>query len=128
MSRKVLVATVAVLYQAVGAQAQPDRIAESIDAGHPVRIAGHLRKIANLQKDEGPLDPSFQMDGLILFLKPSTVQRTALNQLLLDLQDPHSPTYHQRRTTEAYASRFGLSPSDVAKITDWPQAEGFAVN
>jgi subtilase family serine protease len=128
MSRKVLVATVAVLYQAVGAQAQPDRIAESIDAGHPVRIAGHLRKIANLQADEGPLDPSFQMDGLILFLKPSTAQQTALNRLLLDLQDPHSPNYHQWLTPEEYASRFGLSPLDIAKIADWLEAEGFAVN
>src|SRR6266576_4193054 len=128
MSRKSSVATVVALYSAVVAQAQPERIAESIDTGQPVKIAGHLRKITNLQVDEGLLDPSFQLDGLMLFLKPSRVQQTALNQLLRDLQDPHSPNYHQWLTPEEYASRFGLSALDVAKIADWLRAEGFAVN
>jgi hypothetical protein len=105
MSRKSLVTTVLALYPAVVAHAQPDRLAEPNRCW--VKIAGHLRKITSLQVDEGPLDPSFRMDGLILFLKPSKVQQTALNQLLLDLRDPHSPNYHQWLTPEVRTNFVG---------------------
>lgn len=127
LRRSFLAASLAV-YSAVIARAQPDRIAQPLDAGRPVKIAGHVPKIASLQADEGPLDPSFRMERLILFLKPSAVQQTALHQLLLDLQDPHSTTYHQWLTPEEYAFRFGLGPLDIAKITDWLQGEGFTVS
>jgi subtilase family serine protease len=127
MLRRFCLVASLVLYSAVIARAQPDRIAEPIDGEHAVAIAGDLPAITGLRTDEGPLDPSFPIARLTLFLKPSAKQQTALDQLLLDLQDPDSPNYHQWLEPEEYAFRFGFSLPDVTKITDWLQREGFTV-
>lgn len=103
------------VFLALAAGAQPDRITEPIDIRHRAQIAGHVRQIGGGYVDEGPLDASFPMYRLTLFLKPSALQQSALQRLLLDLQDPHSSNYHRWLTPEEYASRFGLSPSDAAR-------------
>ena len=102
MSRESLLGVVVALLLAVIVQAQPDRLAERIDDQHRVGITGHLRKIADLQADEGPIEPSFPIHGT-LFLEPSALQQGVLRRLLLDLQDPHSSNYHQWLTPEDYA-------------------------
>ena len=79
-----------------------DRLTEPINDQHRVAITGHLRKIADLQADEGPIEPSFPIHGT-LFLEPSALQQGVLRRLLLDLQDPHSSNYHQWLTPEDYA-------------------------
>jgi len=108
--------------------AQVDRIMEPIHNRLRVQIEGHVRQIDRSYRDEGPVDASFPMDRLTLFLKPSALKQTALQRLLLDLQDPHSSNYHRWLTPEEYASRFGLSPPDAAMITGWLEAEGFTVS
>ena len=94
MLRESLLGVVLALFLAVIVQAQPDRLTEPIDEEHRVAITGHLRKIADVQADEGPIESSFPIHGT-LFLEPSALQRAALRRLLLDLQDPHSSNYHQ---------------------------------
>ena len=127
MSQNTLLVVALAVFQAVSVQAQPDRLTEPIDDQHRVPITGHLRKIANLQADEGPIESSFRLRGT-LFLKPSELQRAALRGLLLDLQDPHSSNYHQWLTPEDYALRFGVSKPDAVRIADWLQGEGLTVD
>ena len=77
--------------------------------------------------DQGPVEPAFRLGYITLMLKKTDAQQAALEQLLQEQQDPASPNYHNWLTPEQYADRFGLSQSDLDKISAWLQSEGFAV-
>src|SRR5437660_7364007 len=108
--------------------AQQDRLTARIDRAHRVVLRGTIHLKARPEFDQGPLDPSVTAQGMTLVLKQSPSQKTALQQLLAEQQDPSSPNYHQWLTPEQYADRFGLSQNDLDKISAWLQSEGFTVS
>ena len=54
--------------------------------------------------------------------------RDGLEKLLRDLQDPHSPSYHQYLSLEEFTSRFGPTEQDYQKAIDFAQANGLKVS
>jgi uncharacterized protein (TIGR03437 family) len=118
----------AVVATAAAAQSrEANRITIPIDTSRLVTLPGHIRTLESSYVDEGAVEPSRNMDGMMLFLKPSAGQQRALNQLLYDLQDPASGRYHQWLTPEQYADQFGVSSSDAGKIAGWLESQGFQV-
>jgi hypothetical protein len=107
--------------------AQPNRIAGSIDSRQMVTLPGSLHPKAQPQFDQGAVDPSYQLGYVTLIVAPSPGQQAALDQLLAQQQDRTSANFHKWLTPEQYAARFGMSPSDVAKITGWLESQGFTV-
>ena len=95
----------------------PDRIAGAIDSGKMVPLSYQVQHRAKPQYDQGPVDGSFQLNNVKLFLVPSPSQVKALKQLLEEQQDPKSSNFHKWLTPEQYAERFGLSHNDVQKTT-----------
>jgi subtilase family serine protease len=57
----------------------------------------------------------------------SATQEAALDQLLIDQQNPASPRYHQWLTPAQFAAQFGLSSTDIAKVSAWLTSQGFTV-
>jgi len=112
---------------ATSAQAQQDRISGPIDPSQLVVLRGCVHPQARPEYDQGPVDPSFRLSYMTLILKPGPAQQAALAQLLADQQDPASPQFHQWLTPEEYASQFGTSPRDLAKISAWLTSAGFQV-
>jgi subtilase family serine protease len=53
--------------------------------------------------------------------------QAALDQLLVDLQDPGSPEYHQWLTPEEFGVRFGLAPALYDRFVAWLGEGGFTV-
>jgi hypothetical protein len=107
--------------------AQPDRITGAINSGQMVALAGTLHRMALPQYDQGRVEGSLRFDYVTLVIAPSPTQQAALDQLLAQQQDRKSPNYHKWLTPEQYASRFGLSQSDVTKITAWLKSQGLTV-
>ncbi len=107
--------------------AQRNRIASRIDGSQTVVLSGRVHPSARAENDRGPVEGSFQIPGITLLLKSSASQQSDLQQFLGQQQDPSSPSYHQWLTPEQYADRYGVSASDVAKIGDWLQSQGFVV-
>jgi hypothetical protein len=107
--------------------ATPDRITSPIDTGKMVQLHGGVPLKAKPQYDQGGVDSSLPLSYMTLLTVPSASQKKALKVLLAEQQDRHSPLYHQWLTPEQYAERFGLSPSDLQKITAWLQSEGFSI-
>jgi uncharacterized protein (TIGR03437 family) len=124
---KLLRNTLAIAVLCAASSVAADRIMAPINANKLATLPGHVRTLARSYVDEGLVKPAQQMDGLILFLKPSAAQKTAIDQLLIDLQDPISARYHQWLTPEQYADQFAISSSDASKITTWLQAQGFQI-
>lgn len=108
--------------------AQQSRIATRIDNGQTMLLHGHVRPEARAQYDQGSVEPTFVLPTVTLHLKPSAQQRSALEQLLAEQQDPTSANYHKWLTPEQYADRFGVSADDLQKITEWLQSQGFTIS
>jgi subtilase family serine protease len=112
---------------AVSAQ-QRDRLSGTIGKRNTVTLRGSRSPRIDGILDEGPLDDRRRIAGLSLRFKPSSTQTAALEQLIADQQNPSSPLYHSWLTPEEFGERFGISESDLAKVTDWLGAQGFRID
>jgi len=117
---------IASLFSTLGYAAAPDRIKGAIDSGNGVVLQGHVAHWARPQFDQGPVDPSRTMRVTMLFM-PTAQQLAALRKLIADQQDIASPKYHQWLTAQQYGQQFGLSQSDLGRISSWLQAQGFKI-
>src|SRR5579863_1688542 len=107
--------------------AQQDRIPSTIDARRSVVLRGSVPRRAEPKYDVGPVEPDFRLGNITLIMRPSATQQAALEQLLVEQQDPSSPHYHNWLTAEAYAERFGPTAADMEKISAWLRSQGFAL-
>src|ERR1700722_17638642 len=107
--------------------AQSDRITGPIDPSQKVTLAKSLHPKAQSQYDLGAVDPSLQLSYVTLLMAPSPSQQRALDQLLAQQQNRTSPNYHKWLTPQQFADRFGLSQSDLNKVTAWLKSEGFQI-
>lgn len=107
--------------------AQPDRIPGAIDGSRVVDAPGVVHPLIRAGIDEGPAEASLPLDHMQLVAAPSPAQQAELDRLLAAQQDPASPQFRKWLTPEQYADRFGLSRSDLSKISAWLQAAGFQI-
>ena len=107
--------------------AQPDRIVDTIDNSQTVVLKGSVHPKAQPQYDQGRVEASMKLPYITMLTKPSASQQADLKRFLKQQQDPSSPNYRKGLTPEQYADRFGLSPSDVIKITNWLLSQGFTI-
>jgi len=107
--------------------ANVSRIPGSIVGNRMQVVGGHHNRLADAKNDIGMVDQSMPMSRMVLSLKPTAAQQSDLDQLLKDIQDPNSPSFHKWLTPEQYADRFGQNPGDIQKITDWLTAKGFTI-
>ena len=107
--------------------ASRDRIVQPIDETQVVRLQGHVRRQARSQFDIGRMNSTATMHRVALVFRQSPEQQKALQTLLAEQQDAHSPHYHRWLTPEQYGERFGMSPGDLSKVSAWLQSKGFTV-
>lgn len=101
------------------------RITRSVNDADVALLPGGVHPHVARAVDQGSVSPNMPMQPMAIFFKPSAAQQTALDQLLLQQQDPNSPNYRKWLTPEQYANRFGMNSSDLAKVTAWLQSHGF---
>src|SRR5215467_13271834 len=107
--------------------AQQDRVSARIEDGRRQVLPGAAHPRALPENDEGAIEPSFEMQGLVLYLGQSGDQQQSLRRYLDELQNPSSSSFHKFLTPEQYAERFGLSAPDLNKIRAWLESYGFQV-
>ena len=89
----------------------------------PGNISGHAKHAVDLGLAPGDR----QLESLSLRFSVTAAQQADLNQLLAAQLDPSSPSYHQWLTPEQFGARFGLSSSDIAKVSAWLTSQGFTI-
>jgi len=104
-----------------------DRVIERIDDAKFVTLAGNTHPMARAQYDQGLVDPQLPMERIVLLLKRSPEQETALEALLAEQYDPKSPNFHHWLQPEEFGKLYGPSDSDVAAVTGWLQNHGFQI-
>ena len=118
---------VPILTSAQGANV-PVRITAAIDESQLTTLRGNTHPLARPEFDRGAAPPSLPMERMLLVLKRSAAQETALDALLDQQQDKSSPNYHQWLTPQQFGQQFGPADQDIQTITSWLQSHGFAVN
>lgn len=104
-----------------------NRITQAASDQQTTALRGNVHPLVARAVDRGPVDSSMQLSRVVMHFKRSDAQQQALDRLLVEQQDPNSPNYHKWLTPEQFAERFGITPSDRAKITGWIQAHGMKV-
>ncbi len=107
--------------------APPPLITEAIDESRLTTLKGNTYPLARPEFDLGTAPATLPMQRMLLVLKRSPQQETALEKLLDDQQDKNSVHYHKWMSPEQFGKQFGPTDSDIQVITNWLQSHGFEV-
>jgi pro-kumamolisin-like protein/VCBS repeat protein len=91
-------------------------------------LSGNTRPEASAANDRGRVADNLPLEHMLLQLKRPAAQELALTQLIEQLHDPASASFHQWLTPNQFGTQFGPAASDIQQITGWLQARGFSVN
>src|SRR3954469_25826094 len=103
------------------------RITTAADDNQVVTLKGQVHRFAKPEFDEGLVPPEARMERMVLLLRGSDEQETALDRLLTDLHDEQSPEYHHWLTPEQFGKRFGAADGDIRSIQQWLSSHGFSL-
>lgn len=122
------IAVCALAATAVCAQAPRARIQSEISSGEMVPLKGSQNPLAQTQYDAGRVPADARLNGVTIFFSRSAQQEADLQGLIQAQQNPASPLFHKWLTPDEFAQRFGMAPSDIAKVQLWLQQQGFSID
>jgi hypothetical protein len=109
-------------------QPAPSRlITQAVNESHLTVLKGNTHPLARPQFDLGTAPATLPMQRMLLVLKRSPEQESALRRLLDNQQDKSSPSYHKWLTPAEFGKQFGPTDGDLQTITAWLQSHGFQV-
>src|ERR1700733_6426388 len=120
------IAIVFTVFTPVAQAAGQNRIAGAVSSNR-VPLPGNISGHAKYSTDLGLAPADRKLDSLSLRFSMTPAQQADLNQLQAAQLDPSSPNYHQWLTSEQFGARFGLSASDLAKVSAWLTSQGFTI-
>jgi Pro-kumamolisin, activation domain/Bacterial Ig-like domain (group 3) len=100
-------------------------ITQPVDESQLTVLQGNTHPLARPQFDLGTAPATLPMQRMLLVLKRSAEQDSALESLLADQQDKSSPNYHNWLSPEQFGEQFGPTDADIQTITSWLQSHGF---
>lgn len=103
------------------------RITQPIDEKSLTVLHGNTHPMAQARFDRGEAPADLPMDRMLLVLKHSDAQETALKNLLMEQQVQDSANFHHWLTPEEFGTQFGPSEADVQAVTAWLGSHGFTV-
>ncbi len=110
------------------AQRVTPRIGSAVSASERSLLQGSLHPLAKPEFDTGRMAPDTRLNGISIDFNRSPAQQAALNRLIAEQQDPTSPLYHKWLTPDEFAARFGMAESDLQKVENWLEQQGFSVD
>ena len=105
----------------------PARVTQPVNTENVVTLRGNTHPLARPEYDQGIAPDSLPTERILLVLKRSAEQETALRQLLDGQQIKSSPNYHMWLTPEQFGQQFGPADADIQAVTDWLTFQGFQV-
>jgi subtilase family serine protease len=103
------------------------RITQAVDESKLVTLTGNTHRMAQSRYDQGPAPDSLPLERLMVVLKRSPQQETALQNLLEQLQDKNSPNFHKWLTPAQFGKQFGPADEDIQIVKNWLEGHGFQV-
>ena len=104
------------------------RIAETIQNEQRVTVNKTTSPLLAKSVETGRLPGGQDLGRMLLLLAPSADQEQAAAQLVNDLHDPSSASYHQWLTPADFGQRFGVAAADATQVQRWLQNCGLTVH
>ena len=102
----------------------PSLTAQPLDETQLAVLKGNTHPLARMQYDRGVAPPTLPLNRMLLVLRRSDDQESALRKLLDRQQDKSSASYHKWFTPEEFGKQFGPSDQDIQSVTSWLQGHG----
>jgi hypothetical protein len=103
------------------------RITQAVDETKLVTLAGNTHRMAQAQFDQGAAPDSLPLRRMMIVLKRSPEQESALRTLLDQQQDSSSPNFHKWLTPDEFGKQFGPADADIQVVKQWLEGHGFQV-
>ena len=91
-------------------------------------LRGNTSPLANARNDHGRVPDATPTGRLLLQLKPSAEQKTALDNLITAQLNPKSPSFHKWLTPDTFGKQFGATDADIQTVTAYLSQQGFSVS
>jgi pro-kumamolisin-like protein/Big-like domain-containing protein len=104
------------------------RIVNTIKNEERVAVRGTTSPLIAKSVETGRMAGGQNLGRMLLLLAPTAEQEQAAEQLIGDLHDPSSPSYHQWLTPAEFGKRFGVAEADAAQVQQWLQRQGLTVH
>jgi subtilase family serine protease len=104
------------------------QIVSAVNATDLVELRGSTPPLAIAKFDRGAVADSLPMEHMLLVLRRSSAQETAIEEFIAALHDPHSASFHQWLTADALGRKFGPAQDDIDAVVAWLRGQGFTVN
>lgn len=111
-----------------GSLTTPAVVVQPVNESNLVSIAGSTYPLALAQYDQGAVPDSLPIEHIFLQLRRTPAQEQALENLIAELENPHSPSYHQWLTAQQVGAAFGPSEHDINAVVNWLMSHGLQVN
>lgn len=109
------------------AQQVPVLVTQPVDNAVRTVLTHSVHPLARAEFDRGEVPAGMPLHRMLLVLKRSDQQETALRHLIENQQYKNSPNYHQWLTSQEFGAQFGPAASDLAAVVTWLTASGFEV-
>lgn len=103
-------------------------ITARIDENRLHTLKSNTRPEANAQNDLGAVAETLTLDHMMLQLKRSSEQETALQQFIDQAHNSKSASFHKWMTPAQFGAAFGAAQQDIDTITSWLRSHNFVVN
>jgi subtilase family serine protease len=104
------------------------RIISRVDDNALMSLQGNLHPLARAQYDQGRVDDSLPLEHIILMLRRSPEQESALATRIDQMHNRRSPYYHQWLKAQDVGECYGVADSDIAVVTAWLESHGFKID
>jgi pseudomonalisin len=105
-----------------------NRIVSTVNESDLVQLPGSTHRLAISEFDQGLVADSLPMEHIFVVLRRSPEQEEALQQLMAELQNPHSANYHKWLTADELGRKFGPAQGDIDTVVRWLSSHGLQVN
>src|SRR3984957_14487398 len=88
-------------------------IVSAVNEAQLTVLPGNTRPEANVANDQGAVEGSMPMQHMLLQLKRTPEREAALSQLIDDLHNPQSESFHQWLPPQDFAAHYGVARENV---------------
>jgi hypothetical protein len=104
------------------------RITDTVNSSKLIAVKSSQMAPSLSKYDGGLLPLSQSIRNVTLLLKRSDAKQKEFEGYLAQLSSPSSPYFHHWLTAKQIGTMFGPAPADIAKVTQWLQAQGLKLD
>lgn len=103
------------------------RIHSEVNPAQRVTLKGNTHPLAQPRFDRGALPDTASAGRMMMVLRRSDAQQSALDKLVAAQQDPKSGSYHKWLTPQSFGAQFGVADADVQTVASYLSSQGLTV-